>query len=240
MDAIFIDRYGNRKNFLYQFDKGQTLVVEDVPYESAPKVQYSISVIPNTITVQSSIANGVLTASIPDAFLYSGEDIIAYIYVEDSTSGQTVDAVYISVRERKKPSNFVFDEEVYPFVHGTHTIPTSVWSAASNEINELKDGLTIRYWLPCDSIGPASLNFTFMNNGTSVELPCYSYGSHILDEYVPAGSVMFLTYRNGVPINGSEETYTGWWLTYGAGASIEFVLDEDGVLYLSKGMEEVM
>ena len=242
MDAIFIDKYGNRKNFLYQFDKGQKMVIEDVSYQSAPKIQYSISTIPTTFTVQSNIENNVLTASIPDAFLYSGEDIIAYIYLEDATTGQTVDAVYISVRERKRPSNFVFTMDAFPLVCGTQANPTCLWGGSSDEINMLKDGLTIRYWLPYDSVGAVSLNLALTNNGLSGALPCYAYGSHVLDSVVPAGSLMLLTYREKVSINGSAETYTGWWVTSGtgAGAGGELAVDEDGVLYLSDGMEEVM
>ena len=42
MDAIFIDKNGNRKNFLYQYDVGQTFIIEDFPYSKAPKAQFSI------------------------------------------------------------------------------------------------------------------------------------------------------------------------------------------------------
>ena len=242
MDAIFVDKYGNRKNFLYQHDKGQTLVVENVTYQTAPKIQYAISAIPNTITVQSSVVDGTLTASIPDAFLYAGEDITAYIYLEDDTTGQTIDAVYISVRERKRPSNFVFAMEAFPLVCGTQAESTCAWGGTSEEINGLVDGLTIRYWLPYDSVGPASLNLALTNNGFTGAINCYSYGSTVLDATVPAGTLMLLTYRENVSLNGSEETYTGWWVTSGTGAGggNELAVDEDGILYLSSGLEEVM
>lgn len=242
MDAIFVDKYGNRKNFLYQFDKGQSLVIENVPYESAPKIQYSISTIPNTIAVQSNIENKVLTAPIPDAFLYSGDDVIAYIYVEDEMAGQTVDAVYISVRERKRPSNLVLTMDAFPLVCGSQVEPTCYWQGASEEINELVDGLTIRYWLPYDSTGPASLNLALTYNGLTGPLPCYAYGSTILRSTVNAGTLMLLTYRKNISINGSAETYTGWWVTSGSGTGGDFELDidENGILYLSNSLEEVM
>ena len=113
MDAIFVDRHGNKKNFLYQYDHGQFLVIENFEYDVAPKVQYSVSTVPVAISTSSTLNNGVLTASIPDSLLCVGYDMIAYLYIGDETKGQVVETVYISVRPRKRPANFVYPSELF-------------------------------------------------------------------------------------------------------------------------------
>ena len=113
MDAVFIDSKGNKKNFLYQYDVGQTFVVENFEYEKAPKVQFSIKSI-KTMPSVSSILNGTdLHVSIPDMLLTYGENIIAYLYIEDGQIGNTVETIFISVIPRKRPADYVYTDEMF-------------------------------------------------------------------------------------------------------------------------------
>lgn len=114
MDAIFIDSNGNRKNFLYQYDVGQTFVIEDFEYEKAPKVQFSIKSIKTSPSVSSSIdTNGDLHVSIPDMLLTYGENIVAYLYIDNISSGSVVETVFISVIPRKRPADYIYTEEMF-------------------------------------------------------------------------------------------------------------------------------
>ena len=137
MDAIFVDRHGNKKNFLYQYDHGQFLVIENFEYDVAPKIQYSVSTVPVAISTSSTLNNGVLTASIPDSLLCVGYDMIAYLYIGDETKGQVVETVYISVRPRKRPANFVYPSELFTLTINGTTLGNNV---GYGEVAKWEDG----------------------------------------------------------------------------------------------------
>lgn len=111
MDAIFIDQIGNKKNFLYQYDVGQSFIIENFEYSTAPKVQFSIKSIKTSPSVNSQLSNGNLTVSIPDMLLIYGEDIIAYLYIQDAIKGAVVETVFISVIPRKRPTDYPYTSE---------------------------------------------------------------------------------------------------------------------------------
>lgn len=111
MDAIFIDQIGNKKNFLYQYDVGQSFIIENFEYSTAPKVQFSIKSIKTSPSVNSQLSNGNLTVSIPDMLLTYGEDIIAYLYIQDAIKGAVVETVFISVIPRKRPADYQYTSE---------------------------------------------------------------------------------------------------------------------------------
>lgn len=113
MDAIFIDKNGNRKNFLYQYDVGQTFIIEDFPYSKAPKAQFSIKSIKQAVSVGSELKGSDLHVKVPDTILTYGENIVVYLYIEDTQSGSTVETVFISVIPRKMPSDYMFTEEMF-------------------------------------------------------------------------------------------------------------------------------
>lgn len=111
MDAIFIDQIGNKKNFLYQYDVGQTFIIENFEYSKAPKVQFSIKSIKTSPSVSSQLVNENLTVSIPDMLLTYGEDIVAYLYIEDPARGNVIETVFISVIPRKRPTDYPYTSE---------------------------------------------------------------------------------------------------------------------------------
>ncbi len=113
MDAVFIDQNGNKKNFLYQYDIGQTFVVENFEYTKAPKVQFSIKSIKTAPSTSSQLKNGNLTVSIPDMLLTYGEDIIAYLYIEDEAKGNVIETIFISVIPRKRPADYIYTSEMF-------------------------------------------------------------------------------------------------------------------------------
>ena len=113
MDAVFIDKNGNKKNFLYQYDVGQTFIVENFEYSKAPKVQFSIKSIKTAPSVGSKLVGSDLHVTIPDMLLTYGESIIAYLYVEDATKRSTVETIFISVIPRKRPADYIYTNEMF-------------------------------------------------------------------------------------------------------------------------------
>lgn len=102
------------------------------------------------------------------------------------------------------------DIDLLPFVTGTQTAVTGAWTGNATSITALFDGLSIRYWLPYNGSGNATLNLTLAGGGTTGAVACYWKGTSRLTTHYSAGSVITLTYRKNVSISGSG-SYTGWW-----------------------------
>lgn len=103
------------------------------------------------------------------------------------------------------------DIDLLPFVVGTQTAATGTWTGNASSISALFDGLTIRYWLPYNGSGNATLNLTLKDGSTTGAINCYYGGTTRLTTHYSAGNVIELTYRENVSIAGSSTTYTGWW-----------------------------
>ena len=113
MDAVFIDQSGVKRNFLWQYDKGQTLVVENVGYNISPEVHFETSATSEALMSRGVLLNGTLSVPIPDSLLLEARKIIVYIYVEKGSVGNTVEKIEINVKPRKMPSDYVMSDKYY-------------------------------------------------------------------------------------------------------------------------------
>lgn len=113
MDAVFIDQAGHKKNFLYQYDVGQSFVVENFEYSTTPKVQFQIKSLKTSPSVSSRLTDGNLVVLIPDMLLTYGEDIVAYLYIKDAIQGNIIETVFISVIPRKRPADYQYTSEIF-------------------------------------------------------------------------------------------------------------------------------
>lgn len=146
MDAIFIDQAGHKKNFLYQYDVGQSFVIENFEYSTAPKVQFQIKSLKTSPSVGSKLSGGNLTVPVPDMLLTYGEDLVAYLYIQDAIKGNVIETVFISVIPRKYPANYQYTSETFACTVNGTTISenpsfgeTAIW-ADGNPNNENRDG----------------------------------------------------------------------------------------------------
>ena len=98
-----------------------------------------------------------------------------------------------------------------PFIIGTQTATTGSWTGVTSEILSLVDGQTIRYWLPYNGSGNATLTLTLSDGTSTGAIACYKSGTSRLTTHFSAGNIIILTYRENVSINGSSTKYTGWW-----------------------------
>jgi|GEM_PF-2772819 len=102
------------------------------------------------------------------------------------------------------------DTQNIPFIVGTQTATTSLWTGIANNIESLVDGTTIRYWLPRTSSSTSvTLNLTLKGGIETGAINCYYQGTTRLTTHYPAGSLILLTYVVDQLINGTS--YTGWW-----------------------------
>ena len=98
-----------------------------------------------------------------------------------------------------------------PFVKGTQTTTTSAWTGVASTLTELKDGQTIRYWLPYSSTGAVTLNLTLSNGTTTGAINCYLKLTTRISTQFIQGSMITLTYRENVTIGSGTTKHTGWW-----------------------------
>lgn len=119
MTAVFIDSNGIKRNFLWQYDKNQTLVLENLDYDIAPEVHFATSAF-NEAFVATDIVynNGRLEVLVPDVLLSEARKITVYLYVNGNV-GETVQTLDIFVRPRKKPSDYIYNDEMYVMGIGT-------------------------------------------------------------------------------------------------------------------------
>lgn len=103
MTAVFTDSNGVKRNFLWQYDKGQTLVVENLDYEVLPEVHFATSAYKDALVVTGTFQNGTFSVDIPDELLLDARKIVVYLYINSSYKGETVKTLDIFVRQRKKP-----------------------------------------------------------------------------------------------------------------------------------------
>ena len=52
MNAVFTNSRGDKQNFLYQYDKGQTLVVENLEYKVSPEVHFTTTALQDALVAQ--------------------------------------------------------------------------------------------------------------------------------------------------------------------------------------------
>jgi len=95
-----------------------------------------------------------------------------------------------------------------PLVIGTQTAATGTWTGVAS-FSELKDGQSIRYWLPYNGSGNATLNLTLSNGSTTGAKNVYLKGTTRLTTHYAAGSSILLTYFSAASVAGTE--YAGWW-----------------------------
>lgn len=113
LDAVFIDSKGNKKNFLYQYDIGQVLTLEDFEYSNVARVDFQVKSLKTAIPVTGILKGNTYKVDIPDTLLTYGEDIITYVYIKDAVKGYVIMTFLISVVPRKVPSEKVYASEMY-------------------------------------------------------------------------------------------------------------------------------
>lgn len=113
MNAVFKDNSGVKRDFLWQYDRGQTLILEDLPYEQAPEVHFSTPTYDDALITNCIYNGGTLKVAIPDAFLTEAKTITVYLYLNDKNVGETVKSLDIAVRPRKKPVDYIYSDSMY-------------------------------------------------------------------------------------------------------------------------------
>ena len=96
-------------------------------------------------------------------------------------------------------------------VKGTQNTTTAAWTGAV-DAPELFDGMTISYYLPCNSADNVTLNLTLSTNNTTGAIPVYYTGETRMGTQYAAGSIIVLTYwsASSISVNGTVVTSQRW------------------------------
>lgn len=128
--AVFGDKRVCETEVLYQYDYGQVLVFDDIDLPETYEVLFSNGVIKDAKTSIGS-PEGV---SIPDEYLVTGRDVMAWVFLhEDTDDGETEYVVHIPVRPRSR----LIDEDI---TEEEHSIISDL-IAVVNDLTEEYAGL---------------------------------------------------------------------------------------------------
>ena len=90
---------------LVQWDYGQILKIEGVDAGENPEVHFSVRH-EDAVIVIGTVADGAIEANIPNEIIEKGEQITAYIYVANESSGKTIRSISIPVKRRPRPDDY--------------------------------------------------------------------------------------------------------------------------------------
>ena len=121
--------------------------------------------------------------------------------------------VWAAIKATFAPMSHVDDETHIPLIIGTQTAKTGAWTGSAPTISELRDGQTIRYWLPEEPSGNATLNLTLADGTQTGAKNVYFRATTRLTTHLAVNNWGVFTYRENVQIGSSH--YTGWWYSYG-------------------------
>lgn len=95
---------------LTQWDYGQILVITGIPYQERMEIHFALQGEKEALVQEADKEEESIVARIPDVLLRDGRDIKAYLYFEDAEKGITVRTVYLPVKSREKPEDYITEE----------------------------------------------------------------------------------------------------------------------------------
>lgn len=102
---------------LWQYDYGQKIQIKGLNLPEIFEVHFSWKDLEKAKVVIGSTIDGISTVDIPNIALEQRRMITAYIYLSDTTEGETVNTILLPVNRRKAPENFESPEDVDLFHH---------------------------------------------------------------------------------------------------------------------------
>lgn len=111
--AIFEPGKKSARTFtVTQYDFGQTMEVHGlIGLPKQVEVHFAESYSQEADVTFGEVTDDILRVRIPDSLLETGNNISAYVYLTDETSGKTIFTVHIPVERRPKPNPYEEPEE---------------------------------------------------------------------------------------------------------------------------------
>ena len=109
--AIFKDSTHTKVSDVWQYDYGQILRIQGLDLPTAVEVDFAVAGASESIARIGTTKDGVTDVVIPDSLIETGKNLVAYIYLRDSASGNTEYQIDMLVTKRAKPEAYDTPED---------------------------------------------------------------------------------------------------------------------------------
>lgn len=104
--AVFKDSAYTKSDNVWQWDYGQILRIQGLKLPTAVEVHFAVSGASESITRIGTTKDGVTDVIIPDSLIETGKNLVAYVYLRDSESGNTEYQIDMVMSKRAKPEAY--------------------------------------------------------------------------------------------------------------------------------------
>lgn len=123
--AIFKDSTHTKVSDVWQYDYGQILRIQGLDLPTAVEVDFAVAGASESIARIGTTKDGVTDVVIPDSLIETGNNLVAYIYLRDSASGNTEYQIDILVTKRAKPEAYDRPEDKELFGQAIEAVNTA-------------------------------------------------------------------------------------------------------------------
>ena len=109
--AIFKDSTHTKVSDVWQYDYGQILRIQGLDLPTAVEVDFAVAGASESVARIGTTKDGVTDVVIPDSLIETGKNLVAYIYLRDSASGNTEYQIDMLVTKRAKPEAYDTPED---------------------------------------------------------------------------------------------------------------------------------
>lgn len=123
--AIFKDSTHTKVSDVWQYDYGQILRIQGLNLPTAVEVDFAVAGSSESIARIGTTKDGVTDVVIPDSLIETGKNLVAYIYLRDSASGNTEYQIDMLVTKRAKPESYDRPEDKELFGQAIEAVNTA-------------------------------------------------------------------------------------------------------------------
>lgn len=109
--AVFKESKNTKVSDVWQWDYGQILRIQGLNLPTAVEVDFAVAGASESIARIGTTKDGVTDVIIPDSLIETGNNLVAYIYLRDSESGNTEYQIDMLVTKRAKPEAYDTPED---------------------------------------------------------------------------------------------------------------------------------
>lgn len=109
--AVFKESKNTKVSDVWQWDYGQILRIQGLNLPTAVEVDFAVTGASESIARIGTTKDGVTDVVIPDSLIETGNNLVAYIYLRDSKSGNTEYQIDMLVTKRAKPEAYDTPED---------------------------------------------------------------------------------------------------------------------------------
>lgn len=123
--AVFNGFKNTKVSGVWQWDYGQILRIQGLDLPTAVEVDFAVAGASESIARIGTTKDGVTDVVIPDSLIETGKNLVAYIFLRDSASGNTEYQIDMLVTKRAKPEAYNTPEDKELFGQAVEAVNTA-------------------------------------------------------------------------------------------------------------------